>query len=88
MRSTLSGGLRPAPLQHRRDFPISRSDARRAGDHAAIADGRLPILVDADTGFGNPLNVIRSVLERAGAAGIQLEDQVFPKSAATSPASR
>ena len=52
-------------------------------DHvAAIADAvELPILVDADTGFGNPLNVIRSVrlLERAGAAGIQLEDQVFPK---------
>jgi len=52
-------------------------------DHvAAIADAvELPILVDADTGFGNPLNVIRTVrlLERAGAAGIQLEDQVFPK---------
>jgi 2-methylisocitrate lyase-like PEP mutase family enzyme len=52
-------------------------------DHvAAIADAvELPILADADTGFGNPLNVMRSVrlLERAGAAGIQLEDQVFPK---------
>ena len=52
-------------------------------DHvAAIADAvELPILVDADTGFGNPLNVMRTVrlLERAGAAGIQLEDQVFPK---------
>ena len=52
-------------------------------DHvAAIADAvEAPILVDADTGFGNPLNVMRSVrlLERAGAAGIQLEDQVFPK---------
>ncbi len=52
-------------------------------DHvAAIADAvDLPILADADTGFGNPLNVMRSVrlLERAGAAGIQLEDQVFPK---------
>jgi len=52
-------------------------------DHvAAIADAvESPILVDADTGFGNPLNVMRAVrlLERAGAAGIQLEDQVFPK---------
>jgi 2-methylisocitrate lyase-like PEP mutase family enzyme len=52
-------------------------------DHvAAIADAvSAPILVDADTGFGNALNVIRTVrlLERAGAAGIQLEDQVFPK---------
>lgn len=41
----------------------------------------IPVLVDADTGFGNPLNVIRTVkqLEKAGAAGIMLEDQVFPK---------
>ena len=41
----------------------------------------LPMLVDADTGFGNALNMIRTVkvLERAGAAGIQIEDQVFPK---------
>jgi 2-methylisocitrate lyase-like PEP mutase family enzyme len=49
---------------------------------AAVAETvSIPVLVDADTGFGNPLNVARSVrlLERAGAAGIQLEDQVFPK---------
>jgi 2-methylisocitrate lyase-like PEP mutase family enzyme len=41
----------------------------------------IPMLVDADTGFGNALNMIRTVkvLERAGAAGIQIEDQVFPK---------
>ncbi len=41
----------------------------------------LPVIVDADTGFGNALNVIRSVkgFERAGAAMIQLEDQTFPK---------
>jgi len=41
----------------------------------------LPLLVDADTGFGNALNVYHSVrvLERAGADCIQLEDQVAPK---------
>lgn len=41
----------------------------------------LPVIVDADTGFGNALNVMRTVrgLERAGAAVIQLEDQTFPK---------
>jgi 2-methylisocitrate lyase-like PEP mutase family enzyme len=41
----------------------------------------LPLLVDADTGFGNPLNVRHAVrvLERAGANAIQIEDQVFPK---------
>src|SRR5437762_13329715 len=52
-------------------------------DHvAAIADAvDIPILADADTGFGNALNVGRTVrsLARAGAAGIQIEDQVFPK---------
>ena len=47
-----------------------------------IADAvRVPVIVDADTGFGGPLNVVRTVreLERAGAAAIQLEDQVSPK---------
>ena len=41
----------------------------------------LPLIVDADTGFGNALNVGRTVrqLERAGATVIQLEDQVTPK---------
>jgi 2-methylisocitrate lyase-like PEP mutase family enzyme len=42
---------------------------------------RVPVIVDADTGFGNALNVQRTVrgFERAGAAMIQLEDQTFPK---------
>jgi methylisocitrate lyase len=41
----------------------------------------LPLLCDADTGFGEALNVERTVheLESAGAAGIHLEDQLFPK---------
>jgi len=41
----------------------------------------IPLIVDADTGFGNALNVRHTVrtLERAGADAIQLEDQVFPK---------
>ncbi|KDC59311.1 isocitrate lyase/PEP mutase family protein [Bordetella bronchiseptica] len=41
----------------------------------------LPLIVDADTGFGNAVNVWHTVrvLERAGADAIQLEDQVFPK---------
>src|SRR5258706_11833187 len=40
-----------------------------------------PLLVDADTGYGNPLNVIRTVelFQNAGAAGLFLEDQVWPK---------
>ena len=41
----------------------------------------LPLIVDGDTGFGSVANVVRTVrrYERAGAAAIQLEDQVFPK---------
>ncbi len=41
----------------------------------------VPLIVDADTGFGNALNVVHTVrtLERAGADCIQLEDQVAPK---------
>jgi 2-methylisocitrate lyase-like PEP mutase family enzyme len=41
----------------------------------------LPLIVDIDTGFGNSLNVHRTVklLERSGAAALQLEDQIFPK---------
>ena len=49
---------------------------------AAISDVvTVPLLVDADTGFGNAVNMTRTVqvLERAGAAGLQIEDQVFPK---------
>ncbi len=49
---------------------------------ATIAEAiSIPMIVDADTGYGNAVNVVRTVrvLERAGAAGIQIEDQVFPK---------
>ncbi|MBI3302716.1 MAG: isocitrate lyase/PEP mutase family protein [Deltaproteobacteria bacterium] len=42
---------------------------------------RIPVICDADTGYGNPLNVQRTVreYEAAGVAAIHLEDQVFPK---------
>lgn len=41
----------------------------------------IPIIVDCDTGFGSPVNVIRAVrtMERAGASALHIEDQVFPK---------
>ncbi|WP_439577407.1 isocitrate lyase/PEP mutase family protein [Elioraea sp.] len=52
-------------------------------DHVARIADRVPtpLIVDADTGYGNALNVQRTVraFERAGAAMIQLEDQTFPK---------
>src|SRR5580704_15570990 len=45
------------------------------------ASVEIPIIVDADTGYGNPLNVHRTVREviAAGAAGCFLEDQLWPK---------
>jgi 2-methylisocitrate lyase-like PEP mutase family enzyme len=49
---------------------------------AAMRDAvEVPLVVDGDTGFGNALNMARTirVLERAGASAIQIEDQDFPK---------
>jgi len=53
--------------------------ATRARQIARMTD--LPALVDADTGFGEPMNVARTVqeLEDAGVAGLHIEDQVNPK---------
>jgi 2-methylisocitrate lyase-like PEP mutase family enzyme len=58
-------------------------DLSQVVDHTMAIRGvvELPIIVDADTGFGNALNVSHTVkmLERAGASAIQLEDQSAPK---------
>nr|WP_228513928.1 methylisocitrate lyase [Frondihabitans sp. VKM Ac-2883] len=53
--------------------------ATRAGQIARMTD--LPSIVDADTGFGEPMNVARTLqtLEDAGLAGLHIEDQVNPK---------
>lgn len=58
------------------DLTLIADVTRRITDRVSI-----PVIVDADTGFGNALNVQRtvSVLEKAGAAAIQLEDQAMPK---------
>jgi methylisocitrate lyase len=47
----------------------------------AVCD--LPLIVDGTTGFGDPIHVLRTVreLERAGAAGVEIEDQLTPKHA-------
>jgi 2-methylisocitrate lyase-like PEP mutase family enzyme len=54
--------------------------AERAGMVTGVLGG-LPLIADADTGYGSALNVARTVqaYERAGVAAIQLEDQAFPK---------
>ncbi|KQR00394.1 methylisocitrate lyase [Arthrobacter sp. Leaf141] len=53
--------------------------ATRAGQIARMTD--LPAIVDADTGFGEPMNVARTVqeIENAGLAGLHIEDQFNPK---------
>ena len=53
-----------------------------ASQAARICDAAsLPLIVDADTGYGNALNVQRAVkaFENAGAAALHLEDQTYPK---------
>lgn len=77
----LSGGAVAYTLLGRSD--VGLTTAKEAVDVLARITDRVqtPIIVDADTGFGNALNVERTVrdFERAGAAMIQLEDQTFPK---------
>src|SRR5579871_5099018 len=53
--------------------------AENAGRLAAAV--RIPVIADADTGYGNELNVVRTVREfgQRGVAGIHIEDQSFPK---------
>ena len=56
--------------------------AEMAGRARALAAQlEVPLIADADTGYGSPINVVRTVreYERAGVAAIQLEDQTFPK---------
>jgi 2-methylisocitrate lyase-like PEP mutase family enzyme len=67
---------------------LGRPDIGLLGESEMIDNARrivqtvgLPVIADADTGYGNPLNVIRTVrdYEQAGVAAIHLEDQVSPK---------
>ncbi len=58
---------------------------------ARIADvAAVPVIADADTGYGGPLNVVRTVrdYERAGVSAIQLEDQAWPKKCGHEPGRR
>ena len=58
---------------------MSEMVGRAAALTAVIGD--LPLIADADTGYGNPINVRRTIreYERAGVAGLHIEDQVWPK---------
>ena len=58
---------------------MSEMVSRAAALAAVIGD--LPLIADADTGYGNPINVRRTIreYERTGVAGVHIEDQVWPK---------
>ncbi len=60
---------------------VDHNDMAETGARITSAAPELMVLVDADTGYGNALNVRRTVelYERAGAVGLFLEDQVWPK---------
>lgn len=63
------------------DFGLLNAGETLDNAKRIISSVDVPVLVDADTGYGNPLNVWRLVrdLEHLGAAGIFLEDQIWPK---------
>lgn len=77
----LSGAAVAYTRLGRPDIGLSTS-SEMADTMALIADRTaLPVIIDADTGFGNALNAQRTmrVYERAGASALQLEDQSYPK---------
>ena len=63
------------------DFGFLTQSEMAEAARAVCRVSRAPVIVDADTGYGNALNVMRTVrdLQDAGAAGVFLEDQVWPK---------
>jgi len=63
------------------DFGFLTESEMAEAARAACRVSTAPVIVDADTGYGNAVNVIRTVrdFQHAGAAGVFLEDQVWPK---------
>ena len=77
----ITGYSLAATLLGEPDFGLLTQTEVVAAAHRICSVVGTPVIVDADTGYGNALNVIRTVrdLRRAGAAGMFLEDQVWPK---------
>ena len=78
----LSGYATSATLLGLPDFGyVTQTEMAEVARRVCRSAPGLAVIVDGDTGYGNPLNTIRTVelYEQAGAAGIFLEDQVFPK---------
>lgn len=77
----LSGGALSMARHGRRDMGLVTASELAQAVQIIREVSDLPLFVDADTGFGNEENAVRTMrmLEAAGASAIQLEDQVFPK---------
>src|SRR4051794_2828282 len=78
----LSGYATAATLLGLPDFGyLTQTEIAEDARRVCTAVPQMAVIVDGDTGHGNPLNTIRTIdlFERAGAAGIFLEDQVWPK---------
>ena len=78
----VSGYASSATLLGLPDFGyLTQTEISEVARRVCTAVPRMAVVVDGDTGHGNPLNTIRTVelFERAGAGGIFLEDQVWPK---------
>jgi 2-methylisocitrate lyase-like PEP mutase family enzyme len=60
---------------------LTQTEMAEQARRTTAANPGLEVVVDGDTGYGNPLNVVRTIelWEAAGAAGVFLEDQVWPK---------
>jgi 2-methylisocitrate lyase-like PEP mutase family enzyme len=77
----ISGYSLAATMLGEPDFGILTQTEMLSAAQRICSVTDLPVIVDADTGYGNAINVIRTVDEliRIGAAGMFLEDQVWPK---------
>src|ERR1041384_4527456 len=78
----LSGYATAATLLGLPDFGyLTQTEMAEVARRVCSTVPEVAMVVDGDTGYGNPLNTIRTgeLYERAGAAGIFLEDQVWPK---------
>src|SRR2546429_1298014 len=78
----VSGYASAATLLGLPDFGyLTQTEIAEVARRVCTAVPQMAVIVDGDTGHGNPLNTIRTVdlFERAGAGGIFLEDQVWPK---------
>jgi len=77
----ITGYSLSATLLGEPDFGLLTQSEVVAASQRICSVVNTPVIVDADTGYGNAINVIRTVhdLRRAGAAGMFLEDQVWPK---------